>query len=235
VVHFAGRGTLETFILSMAERLELTLGLAGPPDEEVQSQAAVQEQDLNAEPAPRTESPEVEILLTQPSTSRRRPREGQAPQAGTREDRLINHPRFRRVLPQSRANTSNVPPPQSQPPILSLPSLPSDFMRPPTFPIVWHGHLQDNARAMVITLQRGRIRPGEWGAMLNEVTFEGYFEGTNADQLREMPPVHPNRGARGHARWLEGQGPNILQNFGRDRRRYITLTMERILQFLDMN
>ena len=102
-------------------------------------------------------------------------------------------------------------------------------------PIIKYGHLQNNARAIVITLQRGRIRAGEWGAMLNEVTFEGYFEGTNADQLRGLPLVHPNWRARRHARWLEGQGPNILQNFGRNRCRYITLTMERILQFLDMS
>jgi hypothetical protein len=47
-----------------------------------------------------------------------------------------------------------------------------------------------------------------------------------------MPPVHLNQGARGHARWLEGHGSNILQYFGRDRRRYIILTMDRILRFL---
>jgi hypothetical protein len=70
--------------------------------------------------------------------------------------------------------------------------------------------------------------------MLNEVTFEGYFEGTNADQLRGMTPVHPNQGRRNHARWLEGHGPNVLQYFGRDRRHYIILTMDRILRFLDM-
>jgi hypothetical protein len=55
---------LETFTLSMAERLALTLGIASPREEEVQSQAVAQEQDLNEEPAPRVESPEVEILLT---------------------------------------------------------------------------------------------------------------------------------------------------------------------------
>jgi hypothetical protein len=63
--------------LSMVERLALTLGIAGPREEEVQSQAVVQEQDLNEEPVPRVESPEVEIFLTQPSSSRRRPREEQ--------------------------------------------------------------------------------------------------------------------------------------------------------------
>jgi hypothetical protein len=57
----------------MAECLALILGIAGPKEEEVQSQAVVQEQDLNEEPAPRTESSEIEILLTQPSSSRRRP------------------------------------------------------------------------------------------------------------------------------------------------------------------
>jgi hypothetical protein len=54
----------------------------------------------------------------------------------------------------------------------------------------------DNAAAMAnvgCTVQRGRMRGGEWGSRLNEVTFEGYFEGTNADQLRGMPPVHPNQ------------------------------------------
>ena len=107
-------------------------------------------------------------------------------------------------MPQPPANTSNFPLPQFQPTIVSLSSLPIDFMGPPTFPILWHGHFQDNARAMVITLQRGRIRLGEWGSMLNEVTFEGYFEGTNADQLQGMLLVHPNRGIRDHVRWLEG-------------------------------
>jgi hypothetical protein len=48
----------------MAERLALTLGIAGPREEEVQSQAVVREQDLNEELAPRVESPEVEILVT---------------------------------------------------------------------------------------------------------------------------------------------------------------------------
>jgi hypothetical protein len=61
----------------MAERLALTLGIVGPREEEVQSQAVVQEQDLNEEPALRTESPEVEILLTQPPSSRWCPREEQ--------------------------------------------------------------------------------------------------------------------------------------------------------------
>jgi hypothetical protein len=59
-------------------------------------------------------------------------------------------------------------------------------MNPPTFPIIsslWHGHLQDNTKAMIIILQRGRIREGEWGSILDEVTFERYIEGTNADQL----------------------------------------------------
>jgi hypothetical protein len=107
-------------------------------------------------------------------------------------------------------------------------------MEPPIFPTLWHGHLQDNARALVITLQRGRMREGEWGSRLNEVTFEGYFEGTNIDQLRGMPLVYPNQGARGHARWLEGHGQNVLQYFGRDCRRYIILTMDRILRFLDL-
>jgi hypothetical protein len=65
-------------------------------------------------------------------------------------------------------------------------------MGPSIFPTLWHGHLQDNATALVITLQWGRMRGGEWGSRLNEVTFEGYFEGTNADQLRGMPPIHPN-------------------------------------------
>jgi hypothetical protein len=59
----------------MAEHLALTLGIPNPREEEVQSQAVVQEQDLNEEPVLRTESPEVEILLIQPSSSRRRPRE----------------------------------------------------------------------------------------------------------------------------------------------------------------
>jgi hypothetical protein len=219
----------------MAERLALTLGIAGPKEEEVQSQAVVQEQDLNEEPAPCTESPEVEILLTQPPSSRRRPREEQE-QEESREDRLTRHLRFRRPPPPPPlpSNTSNFPLPQSQATIVSFFPLPYDFMGPPTFPILWHGHLQDNARALVITLQRGRIREGEWGSRLNEVTFEGYFEGTNADQLRGMPLVHPNQGARSHARWLEGHGPNVLQYFGRDRRRYIILTMDRILRFLDM-
>jgi hypothetical protein len=63
---------------------------------------------------------------------------------------------------------------------------------------------------MVITLQRGRIKEGEWGSILNEVTFEGIFEGTNANQLYEMSPVHPNQGGRAHTCWLEGHGPNLL-------------------------
>ena len=86
-------------------------------------------------------------------------------------------------------------------------------MGPPTFLVLWHGHLQDNVRALVITLQQERIKEGEWRAMLNEVIFEGYFEDTNANQLQGMPPMHPNQGARGHARWLEGHGPNVLKYF----------------------
>jgi hypothetical protein len=60
-------------------------------------------------------------------------------------------------------------------------------MGPSTFPILWHGHLQDNVRALVITLQRGRIREGEWVSRLNEVTFEGYFEGTMQINCAECP------------------------------------------------
>jgi hypothetical protein len=147
----------------MVERLALTLGIAGPMEEEVQSQAVVQEQDLNEEPTPHTKSPKVEILLTQPSSSRRRPREEQEQREGIREDRLIRHPRFKRLLPPPPlpSNTSNFPLPQSQATIVSFSPLPYDFMGPPTFPILWHSHLQDNARALVITLQRGRIREGE--------------------------------------------------------------------------
>jgi hypothetical protein len=131
----------------MAERLALTLGIAGPREEEVQSQAIVQEQDLNEEPAPRTESPEVEILLIQPPSSRRHPREEQEQQEGSREDRLIRHPRFRRLPPPPPppSNTSTFPLPQSQANIVSFSPLPYDFMGPPTFPILWHGHLQDSA------------------------------------------------------------------------------------------
>jgi hypothetical protein len=138
----------------MAERLALTLGIVGPREEEVQSQAVVQEQDLNEEPAPRTESQEVEIFLTQPPSSRRRPREEQEQQEGGREDRLTRHLRFRRppLLPPLPSNTNNFPLPQSQSTIVSFSPLPYDFMGPPTFPILWHGHLQDNARALVITL-----------------------------------------------------------------------------------
>jgi hypothetical protein len=103
--------------------LALTLGIAGPREEEVQSQAVVQEQDLNEEPAPRAKSLEVEILLTQPASSRRRPREEQEQYEGSREDRLIRHPRFRRLPPPPPppSNTNNFPLPQSQATIVSFP------------------------------------------------------------------------------------------------------------------
>ena len=54
----------------MVDRLELILGLADSREVEVQSQAVVQDQDFNEEPVPCIDSPEVEILLTQPSASR---------------------------------------------------------------------------------------------------------------------------------------------------------------------
>jgi hypothetical protein len=101
-----------------------------------------------------------------------------------------------------------LPHPQSI--VVSFSTVLIDFIGPPTFPILWHGHLQDNARALVITLQRGRIKEGEWGSILNEITFEGYFEGTNTNLLRGMTLMHPNQGGRGHARWLEGHDPNVL-------------------------
>jgi hypothetical protein len=106
----------------MAECLALTLGIGGPREEEVQSQAVVQEQDLNEEPTPRTELPEVEIFLTQPPSSRRRPREEQEQQEGSREDRLIRHPRFRRLPPPPPlpSNTSNFPLSQFQTTIVSF-------------------------------------------------------------------------------------------------------------------
>jgi hypothetical protein len=38
--------------------------------------------------------------------------------------------------------------------------------------------------------------------------------------------VHPNQGGRGHAHCLESPGPNLRQNFGPDRHRYTTLTLD---------
>jgi hypothetical protein len=101
-----------------------------------------------------------------------------------RKERLLR--RLRRILLHPPSFTSNFSFVHPQSTVVSFPIHPFEFMNPPTFPIIsslWHGHLQDNTKAMIIILQRGRIREGEWGSILDEVTFERYIEGTNADQL----------------------------------------------------
>ena len=61
----------------------------------------------------------------------------------------------------------------------------------------WHGNLQQDARALVILLQVGRVEDGS-----REVTFEGTFEGLNDNQF--FGCLKPIKGSRGHQRWLEG-------------------------------
>jgi hypothetical protein len=46
---------------------------------------------------------------------------------------------------------------------------------------LWHGNLQDDARALVILLQVGSVELGG-----HEVTFQGHYQGPNLDQYREI-------------------------------------------------
>ena len=66
--------------------------------------------------------------------------------------------------------------------------------RPPKQPRVkhrWFGNLQRDSRALVILLQVGCVEPGS-----REVTFEGYFEGSNEDQYTCC--LKPIKRSRGH-------------------------------------
>lgn len=89
---------------------------------------------------------------------------------------------------------------------------------------IWHGNLQADARAMVILLQVGSVEPGG-----REVTFQGYFEGLNNDQL--MYCLVPIQGGRGHTRFLEGPVEPLMQY---ERDAYIGHTIRRIIRFLRM-
>ncbi|MBE3102956.1 MAG: hypothetical protein IMZ40_01840 [Bacilli bacterium] len=101
---------------------------------------------------------------------------------------------------------------------------PSRLPKQPRVERRWHGNLLEDARALVILLQVGRVEPGS-----REVTFEGCFEGLNIDQYYCM--VKPIEGSRGHQRWLEGPISPLTKA---DRAEYVAATVKRILKFLQM-
>ena len=101
---------------------------------------------------------------------------------------------------------------------------PSTRRKRPRIDQLWHGNLQDDARALVILLQVGSVEPGG-----HEVTFQGCFEGTNREQT--LWCMVPTREGRGHQRFLEGPVHPLARA---DRTGYVAATVRRILDFLQM-
>jgi hypothetical protein len=70
----------------------------------------------------------------------------------------------------------------------------------------------------------GSIEPGG-----HEVTFQGHFQGRNADQYRGTNS--PSQGGLGHYQYLNGP----VYPLSRDQRAaYVAATIQRILAFLEM-
>ena len=85
----------------------------------------------------------------------------------------------------------------------------------------WHGHLQRDARALVILLQVGSLEPGG-----PEVTFQGCFEGSNIEQY-----ARPVEGDCGYNQWLNGPVHLLIKE---KRATYVPNTVHCILSFLQM-
>jgi hypothetical protein len=77
---------------------------------------------------------------------------------------------------------------------------------------------------MVILLQVGSVEPGS-----HEITFQGHFQGPNADQYRGT--TSPNQGGLGHYWYLN----RPIYPLSRDQRAaYVTTTIQQILEFLEI-
>jgi hypothetical protein len=101
---------------------------------------------------------------------------------------------------------------------------PSEPRKQPHFDQFWHGNLQEDSQAMVILLQVGSVEPGG-----HEVTFQGHFQGRNANQYQETNS--PSQGGLGHYRYVSG----LVYPLSRDQRAaYVATTIQRILKFLEM-
>ncbi|KAG0576639.1 hypothetical protein KC19_5G095800 [Ceratodon purpureus] len=85
---------------------------------------------------------------------------------------------------------------------------------------MWHGSLQNDARALVIILKVGSVL-----ARRPEYLFEKCFEGLDVDQV-----THPvTKDGIGHHRWLEGPMQHVWQL---DRASLVTTILQRILEFV---
>jgi hypothetical protein len=101
---------------------------------------------------------------------------------------------------------------------------PSERRVRPRYEQIWHGNLQEDARALVIVLQIGSVEPGG-----REVTFQGIFEGLNSDQVMQQNLLTPR--SIGHGRWLEGP----IHPLSTDQRSaFITRALQRMFEFLRM-
>jgi hypothetical protein len=68
---------------------------------------------------------------------------------------------------------------------------PSEQRKRPCFDQLWHGNLQKDSRAILTLLQMGSVEPRG-----HEVTFQGHFQGPNADQYQGT--TSPSPGGLGH-------------------------------------
>jgi hypothetical protein len=101
---------------------------------------------------------------------------------------------------------------------------PSKRRKQPPFDQLWHGNLQEDSGAMVILLHVGIVEPGD-----HEITFQGHFQGSNADQYRGTNT--PIQGGLGHYWYLNGP----VYPLSRDQRAaYVAATTQQILEFLEM-
>jgi hypothetical protein len=108
--------------------------------------------------------------------------------------------------------------------LLQLPTRAGPFERRKRPPVeqLWHGNLQDDARALVILLQVGNVELGG-----HEVTFQGYYEGPALDRYHVTS--RPRAGNHGYHRYLDGP----ISILPRDQRvAFVALTLHRILEFL---
>jgi hypothetical protein len=76
----------------------------------------------------------------------------------------------------------------------------------------------------MILLQMGSVEPGS-----HEVTFQGHFQGPNANQYRGT--TSPSQGGLGHYWYLNG--PLYPLSKGQ-RAAYVAATIQRILEYLEM-
>jgi hypothetical protein len=100
----------------------------------------------------------------------------------------------------------------------------SGWRKRPRVEQLWHGNLQDDARALVILLQIGSVEPKG-----HEVTFHGHYQGSNLNHY--WGTSWPWKGELGHHWYFDGPINPLLRN---QRAAFVATILQRILEFLEM-